>query len=472
LIRRGADVSQPPIEPYRPFPPFKTFQAAGFTASIFDDFKSQMEEAKSSADPETLQEVIRIATRSAAADTGAIEGLYEVDRGFTVSVAAEAAAWDNIHREKGALVARFMNDALAGYDYVLDLVTGSKPLTEAWIRELHVVLCRSQETHQVQTSLGPQEQELLKGTYKTQANSPLNLARGTIHSYASVEDTPPEMARLVAELASEDFTVAHPVMQAAYAHYAFVCVHPFPDGNGRVARALASVYLYRSPGVPLVIFADQKPEYLDALELADDGDYQRFTRFIGDRARDTVRMVIRRLRSTSSGANHRLETVEIEASLLGRGGLAHEDVDRLAVLMFSYLLDAVQDYVAGLRPLGPMTVEAHEVGTSPMGIELPHLRGMGGAPAIQILAHVGGPAPLRGVLSLRVFIVKSRILDYDFVVMKDNAIEVERFYIRDFAPSLSGAANNMLRSVAEENVEDLIRLVAAEAASALRRAGY
>jgi len=56
--------------------------------------------------------------------------------------------------------------------------------------------------------------------------------------------------------------------------------------------------------------------------------------------------------------------------------------------------------------------------------------------------------------------------------MKDNAIEVERFYLRDISPSLSGAATHILRSIAEGQVEDLIRLVAAEAATALRNAGY
>lgn len=74
--------------------------------------------------------------------------------------------------------------------------------------------------------------------------------------------------------------------EPAYAHCAFVAVHPFADGNGRVARALASAYLYRRPGVPLVIFADQKDEYLDALEETDSGNAQRFVHFVADRLAD------------------------------------------------------------------------------------------------------------------------------------------------------------------------------------------
>lgn len=58
-----------------------------------------------------------------------------------------------------------------------------------------------------------------------------------------------------------------------------------------LSRALASVYLYRSPGVPLVIYADQRSEYLDTLESADAGDYAPFTTFVEQRVIDTIGMV-------------------------------------------------------------------------------------------------------------------------------------------------------------------------------------
>jgi len=37
----------------------------------------------------------------------------------------------------------------------------------------------------------------------------------------------------------------HPVVKAGIAHYQFVSIHPFMDGNGRTARALATLVLYR-----------------------------------------------------------------------------------------------------------------------------------------------------------------------------------------------------------------------------------
>src|SRR5439155_9702338 len=37
----------------------------------------------------------------------------------------------------------------------------------------------------------------------------------------------------------------HPAIQAAWAHVALAAIHPFADGNGRAARVLASLAMYR-----------------------------------------------------------------------------------------------------------------------------------------------------------------------------------------------------------------------------------
>jgi Fic family protein len=41
-----------------------------------------------------------------------------------------------------------------------------------------------------------------------------------------------------------------PVILAAVAHLWFVTIHPFEDGNGRIARAIADIALARSEGTP------------------------------------------------------------------------------------------------------------------------------------------------------------------------------------------------------------------------------
>jgi hypothetical protein len=99
------------------------------------------------------------------------------------------------------------------------------------------------------------------------------------------------------------------VLQAAYAHYAYVCIHPFADGNGRVARALSSVFLYRSPGVPLIVFADQRNEYYDALESADNGDPFPFLRFMMTRTVEAIGIIKSMLQRNSPPIDSTVQTL-------------------------------------------------------------------------------------------------------------------------------------------------------------------
>ena len=278
-------MTEPATAIYQPFPPFAEWAGVAVDVPTFDGYASVLDELRAGPDAEALTRAVEFATRAAAIDTGAIEGLYEVDRGFTMTVARGVAAWEKVIAAREPVVRRSFEDALRAYDFVLDLATTRTAVSEKAIREL---ICAGQETYRVVTSAGWQDRPLPKGEYKETPNNPTSRRTGEIHAYAAPIDVPAEMRRLVEELRSEAFTAAHPVLQAAWAHYAFVAVHPFADGNGRVARALASVYLYRRPGVPLVIFADQKDAYLDGLEEADQGRPRRFVHFVQERVADVI----------------------------------------------------------------------------------------------------------------------------------------------------------------------------------------
>jgi hypothetical protein len=66
-----------------------------------------------------------------------------------------------------------------------------------------------------------------------------------------------------------------PPLAAAVAHAWFTHVHPFHDGNGRVARLLANLVLIRNDWPPIVIRHTEREDYLDALEASDvAGDIQ------------------------------------------------------------------------------------------------------------------------------------------------------------------------------------------------------
>jgi hypothetical protein len=96
---------------------------------------------------------------------------------------------------------------------------------------------------------------------------------GSNHSPYPPYEVPRAMAELVRWLACTD---APPPLVAVVAHSWLAVIHPFEDGNGRVARLLANVILLRSGWPPLIIRASDRGQYLDALSASDEaGDILR-----------------------------------------------------------------------------------------------------------------------------------------------------------------------------------------------------
>jgi fido (protein-threonine AMPylation protein) len=215
---------------------------------------------------------------------------------------------------------------------LLDLVTKKREISESLIRELHIQLCREQGTYEVWTPAGRQQQELKCGEYKTHPNHVIQ-ADGSIHAYAPVDLVSSEMHRLCEELRSERFSKAHPVLQAAYAHYALVAIHPFPDGNGRVARALASVFYCRAQRIPLLILFEHKDAYFDALAKADGGEFQSFIDFVYDRGLDAFRLVQVAMHTASCPSLDEARS-NLRALYKTKSGFTQPEVDKAAVALF------------------------------------------------------------------------------------------------------------------------------------------
>ena len=117
---------------YEPFPAFGEWNV-DFDPGVVDAFGERLRQARTSATPEAQQRALTIATRYAAVDTGAIEGLYTTDRGFTQTIATQSEFWERALSMRGERVRRSIEDALAGYEHVLDAVTGATPITPTWI---------------------------------------------------------------------------------------------------------------------------------------------------------------------------------------------------------------------------------------------------------------------------------------------------------------------------------------------------
>lgn len=72
-----------------------------------------------------------------------------------------------------------------------------------------------------------------------------------------------------------------PWIRAVLGHFVFVFVHPYPDGNGRIARFLMNLML-ASGGYPwTVIRLQSRDTYLSSLEQASvDGNITPFAQFV------------------------------------------------------------------------------------------------------------------------------------------------------------------------------------------------
>lgn len=305
--------------------PFRDFSewATGITSSgLFNDYRAAWLATKEQASDADSSAALDFVMRSAAIETGAIEGLYQTHRGITLAVAMQGAAWQAKLHEIGPDVQGHFEAQLDAFETILDVATGAHPLSERWIRELHAIGCRNQSTYRVLTEHGWRDKPLQRGEYKDEPNHVIQ-PDGTPHAYCPVIDVAPEMSRLMTELRSPQFVASPPVVQTAYFHHALTTIHPFADGNGRVARAAASVFFYRDAGIPLVVFSDQAAMYLAALADADDGNPQTFVQFIEDRALDGLALVRQQLDAIRSGRPEE----RLRRLFLAHGGLTHEDVE-------------------------------------------------------------------------------------------------------------------------------------------------
>ena len=337
-----------PEDAYRALIPVSDWDAGGLSTA-WHEYLALLDEARSNAQEPDLKRAVDFALRSAALETGAIEGLYATARGVTRTVALQGAMWEAALDEIGPDVRGHFAAQLEALELVLDVATQSRSVTEVWIRELHALTCREQKTYRVMTAVGPQDHELHHGAYKTQPNH-VTRPDGQLHHYCPVDDVPAEMHRLIEQLQSPEFVALHAVAQAAYSHHAFASIHPFSDGNGRVARALASVFLFRSIGVPLVVFSDQQERYWDALHAADLGQHAAFVGFIEDRAIDTMAMIGDRLREGSRPLTDQAEA--LHSLFTAHGGLTYAEVEAAG----QRLVNAVQVFmseVAGESGLSP-----------------------------------------------------------------------------------------------------------------------
>ncbi len=147
-------------------------------------------------------------------------------------------------------------------------------LEEIFIKKLHAITTRN-----IRNDLN------VPGEYRR------NFVYAGIHEFPDPKFVPGLMKEFVAFINSKDATALHPIARALLGHFYFVSVHPFGDGNGRVARSIEAFLLFHGGYAAAGFYSlanfyyRNRKAYIDALDDARakyDGDLTRFMEFALD----------------------------------------------------------------------------------------------------------------------------------------------------------------------------------------------
>lgn len=216
------------------------------------------------------------------------------------------------------------NDVLKTLDELIN-IDKDRALTEGLIRDLHKQMLGEPYYSYAETMDGqPTQKRIVPGEYKQQPNSVLR-STGEMFYYAEPFEVSAKMQELLeAYRQINTDPEIHPVALAAWFHYEFIRIHPFDDGNGRLARILMNLILQRRGLVPAIVRVEEKTPYIDALAVADGtDDLTEFTLFIAKQVERIVDLEVRAARGEDISEPGDWEK---ELEIIGKRVLTMQDV--------------------------------------------------------------------------------------------------------------------------------------------------
>jgi Fic family protein len=193
-------------------------------------------------------------------------------------------------------------EEMKAHDLALNMVKSAalspEPLTEKFIKELNRIILVEPFWKEAISETGIETKKRIEiGQYKSTPNS-VRLANGEIHEYASPIDTPSKMHDLMNWYHAKEVKL-NPIQFAAEFHYRFVCIHPFDDGNGRVARLLMNYILFKEHLPPIIVKSSDKENYLTALQKADTDDREAIIEYLEKQALYSLNLAIKAAKGLS-----------------------------------------------------------------------------------------------------------------------------------------------------------------------------
>ena len=241
---------------------------------------------------------------------------------------------------------------IAGHDEAVkameEAVASNQALTQVFIRNLHQVLLKEPYENDAVTPDGRHvRRRIAIGAYKVQPNN-VRTSTGETYYFTPPDQVQSAMGDLVEWYRKSEDKGEHPVVIAATFHYRFVRIHPFDDGNGRMARLLMNMILIRHGYTVALIPTEEKDHYIGTLERADKSeDLAEFIAYIAACCRYALNLHLRAARGEDI---EEVEDIDKEIALFKKslhtspGGMVHAREYAATVLypLFSHCQEKIE----------------------------------------------------------------------------------------------------------------------------------
>lgn len=225
-------------------------------------------------------------------------------------------------------------------------------LNQAFIRNLHRILLKEPYEMPADTPDGRRiMRPIALGQYKEMPNN-VRTRTGEMHYFAPPEQVQPMMSDLIDWSRAKEAESQHPIVIAATFHYRFVQIHPFDDGNGRMARLLMNLILMRHGYTIAMVQRDGRDRYIAEIEQAQaTGSVAGFIQYIAECCRYSLELHLRAARGESI---EEPDDIDREIAVFKRSmvaasdeGIAIQDIVANVVLpLYSYLQEKTASLAA------------------------------------------------------------------------------------------------------------------------------
>ena len=226
-------------------------------------------------------------------------------------------------------------------------VKHDQELNEVFIRNLHRVLLKEPYKTKAETPNGQLvERTISLGEYKTIANN-VRTSTGETYFFTPPEQVKQEMSDLIDWYRAKEREDEHPIIIAATFHYRFVRIHPFDDGNGRMARLLMNMILIKHGYTVAMIRREYRDEYLSKLEHTDKTeDLTEFIDYIASSCEYALNLYLRAARGEPIDD---IEDIDKEIALFKQSLLSATEqalstrdyIETILLPLFEYCYDKV-----------------------------------------------------------------------------------------------------------------------------------